>query len=252
MSQSVRSFFGRITFLKMATVALLWAASVGTATAGTLVGIVPSATGSLPPGPFIGDSGIGSNPPNMVQITGTGIVTPNPSDVWNKDIVWNYTASSISPGDKLCINEEITLFSTPTSTTLVSDWHERLVGGSVPLGWSLQGAGISFKVGASPFPFNNVNIGLSPDGREIWFDFDPLILGPPGNLAPITLVISKCIEYLGPSVITSGGGPAQLEVRIMQQPSIPEPGSAILISVAVSLLAGGGLHQRRETGCRAV
>lgn len=244
MSLSARSFFGPVTFLKIASVALLWAASCGPASAGVLVGIVPTTPGSLPSGPFIGDSGIGGNPQNMVQITGTGTVTPNPSDVWNKDIVWNYTAGSISPGDKLCINEEITLFSPLTSTTPVSDWHERLVGGSVPLGWSLQGAGISFKVGASPFPFDNVNIGLSPDGREIWFDFDPLNIGPPGNLAPITLVISKCIEYLGTSVITSSGGPSQLEVRIMQQPSVPEPAGMLLLVSGVWLLAGVGLRRR--------
>lgn len=244
MCPSVRSFPGRIAFVQILGVALLWAASSNSATAGILAGIVPSGPGSLPSGPFIGDSGIGSNPPNMVNITGTGIVTSNPSDVWNKDIVWNYTGGSISPGDKLCINEEITLFSSPTSTTRVSDWHERLVGGSVPLGWSLQGAGISFKVGASPFPFNNVNVGLSPDGREIWFDFDPLNLGPPGNLAPITLVISKCIEYRGTSVITSGGGPSQLEVRIMQQPSVPEPAGMLLFVSGVWLLAGVGLRRR--------
>jgi len=201
-----------------------------------MVGIVPTTTGSLPPGPFVGDSGIGTNPPNMVQINGTGTVTSDPSNVWDKDIVWNYTASSISPGDKLCINEEIQLFSPPTSTAVVTDWHERLVGGSVPLGWTLQGAGASFKVGASPFPFQNLNIGMSADRREIWFEFDPLVIGPPGNPAPITLVIGKYIEYLGSSVITSGGGPAQLEVRITEQPSVPEPAAGILLIAGISLL----------------
>jgi hypothetical protein len=226
-----------LTFVVILGISFLAALGVTPAAAGVIVGIAPTTPGSLPPGPFVGDSGIGTNPPNMVQITGTGTITSNPSDVWDKDIVWNYSSSSISPGDKLCINEEIQLFSSPTSTVQVTDWHERLVGGSVPLGWTLQGAGISFKVGASPFPFQNVNIGLSADRREIWFYFDPLNVGPPGNLAPITLVISKYIEYLGTSVITSGGTSAQLEVRITEQPSItPEPNAASLLIAGLSLL----------------
>ena len=231
MISSSRNVVLGIRFLGVAC-ALFVVSMPGYANAGIMVGIAPTTSGSLPSGPFGGDSGIGTNPPNMVHISGTGTGASNPSDVWDKDIIWNYTASSISPGDKLCINEEIMLFSPPTSTVRVSDWHERLVGGSVPLGWSVGDASISFKVGASLFNFPSYNVGLSPDGREIWFEFPPLALGPPGNPAPITLVIGKYIRYQGNSVITSGGGPAQLEVLITEQPSVPEPGSFILIAAS--------------------
>ena len=79
---------------------------------------------------------------------------------------------------------------------------------------------------------------MSADRREIWFEFDPLVIGPPGNPAPITLVIGKYIEYLGSSVITSGGGQAQLEVRITEQPSVPEPGTgfALILITGISSL----------------
>lgn len=88
----------------------------------------------------------------MVQITGDGTVTPNPADVWNKDVVWNFTGDAIDPNDKLCISEEILLNSSPTSTAQVTDWHERIVdiaGTSQPFGWTLEGASIGLKVGAS-------------------------------------------------------------------------------------------------------
>jgi hypothetical protein len=234
MSSRLRNIF-RGSLLGIACGALFLTAAQNPATAGVMVGITPTTSGSLPSGPFMGDSGIGTNPPNMVQIQGTGTVTSNPSDVWDKDIVWNYTGGSISPpgpsnpGDKLCINEEIMLFSQPTSTVQVSDWHERLAGGSVPLGWTLDGASISLKVGGSPFPLPGYSVGMSADRREIWFQFPPVAIGPPGNPAPITLVIGKYIEYLGDVVLTSGGTQAQLEVRITEQPSVPEPGTFALL-----------------------
>jgi hypothetical protein len=235
--------FGRLGFLLLV---LAEATIPSAATAGVIVGVAPTSPSSLPNGPFTGDSGIGTNPPNMVHITGDGTVTTNPSDVWNKDIVWNYSSSSISPGDKLCISEEIMLSRPPSTTGLsISDWHEQLVGGSVPLGWSLTGNSISFKVGSSPFNFvPDPVISFSPDRRTIWFDFPPLPLDVPGGLAPITLVIGKYIEYLGDSVITSGGTAAALQVRITEQPSIPEPSAIVLTCLCVGCF-GIGIRRRR-------
>ena len=229
-SNSRGNFFG------IGCAALFLAATQTSTYAGVLVGITPTTTGSLPNGPFVGDSGIGTDPPHMVNIQGTGTVTSNPSDVWDKDIVWDYSGGSISPpspsggpGDKLCINEEIMLFSPLTSTVQISDWHERLAGGSVPLGWTLDGASISLKVGGSPFPLPGYSVGMSADRREIWFQFPPVAIGPPGNPGPVTLVIGKYIEYLGDVVLTSGGSSAQLEVRITEQPSVPEPSTIALL-----------------------
>jgi hypothetical protein len=60
---------------------------------------------------------------------------------------------------------------------------------------------------------------------------------------PITLEIQKYIVYMGQSVITSGGQNAALEVRIMEQPSTPEPGALALAAFAT---VGVGVIRRRR------
>lgn len=225
--------FRRIIFIGTLGTVLVLAVDAVPAIAGIIVGITPTSPSSLPSGPFSGDSGIGTNPPNMVQITGDGTVTSNPADVWNKDVVWNFAGDAIDPNDNLCISEEILLNSSPTSTAHVTDWHERItdiVGTSQPFGWTLEGASISLKVGASPQPIP-YNVGMSGDGHEIWFEFPPINIGPPGS-TPVTLVIGKYIQYLGTQTIDSGGGPGQIQFHITEQPSVPEPGSFVLIAVS--------------------
>src|SRR5262245_61909859 len=90
----------RLVTRNLVTPLLLVGVFASAGNADTLLGIVPSAAGSLPPGPFVGDSGIGGAPPTMVNIMGTGTLSPNPSDTWTKNISWNYTASAIDPGDQ--------------------------------------------------------------------------------------------------------------------------------------------------------
>ncbi|MEZ6074440.1 MAG: hypothetical protein R3C56_01825 [Pirellulaceae bacterium] len=82
------------------------------------IGILPTEPERPSNWPFVGRGGSISSPTlEPVMITGQGVISPNPTDVWDKEIHWDYSGDSISPGDVLCIDETITLFSPPSSGT---------------------------------------------------------------------------------------------------------------------------------------
>ena len=235
------SIVTRRTILCAAQIAVVHAALAATAMAGSLIGIVAADLGTgLAPGPFVGDSGIGSAPPTMIEIPGTGVLTPDPNHTWTKNIVWDYSSSSLSPGDRLCIRELIHIFNPPgpTGAFVLADWHEDLIGGDVPLEWEADTATIAARIGATPIPINP-SVETSDDGRSIWFKFDPLTPLPIDSplATPIVLDITKYVVYTGASVITSGGTTAAITFQIREQPSTPEPGSGVLASVGLSVAA---------------
>jgi hypothetical protein len=210
------------------------------ALAGPLIGIIGEPpTFSLPRGPFVGDSGLQNNPPTMVEITTTGILD-NSGQTWTKDIVWNYDGDSISPGDRLCIHEEIVLYNPPVTTPslFLADWHETLVPNLVPLEWEAGTATMTVRRGVTPLPISATAM-TSPDGSEIWFSFQPLLpdMYAGANSIPIVLDIQKYVKYTGNSVITSGGSQTSLLIQVTEQPSTPEPGTLGLAATCAGVLA---------------
>ncbi|MCC7335595.1 MAG: PEP-CTERM sorting domain-containing protein [Pirellulaceae bacterium] len=191
------------------------------------IGILPTEPGSLPTGPFVGRGGSISSPTlEPVMITGQGVISPNPTDVWDKEIHWDYSGDSISPGDVLCIDETITLFSPPSSGTPVAltDWEESFVPEVPNFTWHPTS---SIKV-------NGVDAGAGQiNGSQIRFEYAPVV---PTISGPVTLEIQKYITYTGPGPITSGGGPAIISFIVREQPSVPEPSGLVPLMLGMSCL----------------
>lgn len=187
------------------------------------IGILPTEPGSLPSEPPAGRGGSLSDPSSLVpiKIIGSGVISPNPNDVWDKVIHWDYSGDSISPGDVLCIDETITLFSSPSTSTPVAltDWEESFVPEVPDFTWHPTS---SIKV-------NGVDAGAGQiNGSQIRFEYAPVV---PGIDAPVTLEIQKYITYTGDGPITSGGGSAVISFLVREQPSVPEPSGLIPLAL---------------------
>ena len=92
------------------------------------IGILPTEPGSLPTTFPSGHGGPMSSPTLVpITITGEGVISSNPNDVWDKEIVWQYTV--INPGDVLCIDESIKISNPPSTGTPfeLTDWEEDLL-----------------------------------------------------------------------------------------------------------------------------
>lgn len=195
------------------------------------IGILPTGPGSLPTGPFVGTGGsISSLTLAPITITGQGVISSNPSDVWDKEIHWDYSADSISPGDVLCLDETITLFHSPSTSAPfpITDWEETLLPNDPNFTWHPMS---SIKVNGIDASAGQVS------GSQIRFDYGPIVPGTLGGSGtPVTLEIQKYITYTGPGPITSGGGPAVISFIVRQQPSVPEPSGLVPLALGISCL----------------
>lgn len=198
------------------------------------IGILPtSPTGpsSLPTGPFVGHGGSISSPLTPIQIEGQGVISPNPGDVWDKEIHWDYSPGPgggvINPGDVLCIDEFITLFHSPSTSTPfpITDWEENLIG-DPRFTWHPTS---SIKV-------NGVDAGPGQiNGSQIRFDYGPVVPGIlDSSSPPVTLEIQKYITYTGTSAITAGAPPDVFSFIVREQPSVPEPSGLVPLALGMS------------------
>jgi hypothetical protein len=197
------------------------------ARAGQLVGINP-----LPsPGPYTGNNDnedmimVGS-PSDPVAIT----LDPN-GTAWTKQFVINRDGqgwSTTGPQSMVTVME--TLVFPPSSTLRPSDWHETIVP-TPGDGGSFKWAGGSILIGTASYPGTT-----SADGKEIWFEFPPI----PPTAPPVK--ITKNLMWAG-GVITPGPiGQNNYVVTVREQPSIPEPATLALLSLAA--LAAAAVRTR--------
>ncbi len=189
------------------------------------IGILPTEPGSLPT-TFPSGHGGPISSPTLVPITinGQGVLSSNPNDVWEKQVVWEYT--TINTGDVLCIDESIDIFN-PLSTSApfaLTDWEEELLSTDSRFVWHPTS---SLKV-------NGIDAGAGQiNGSEIRFDYEPIVPGIPGG-TPVTLDIRKYITYTGDGPITGGGGASSISFTIRERPSVPEPSGLHLLAFGMS------------------
>ena len=189
------------------------------------IGILPTEPGSLPTTFPSGHGGPMSSPTLVpITITGEGVISSNPNDVWDKEIVWQYTV--INPGDVLCIDESIKISNPPSTGTpfAINDWEEDLLSPYPNFVWHPTS---SLKV-------NGIDAGAGQiNGSEIRFDYEPIVPGIPGG-TPVTLDIRKYITYTGDGPITGGGGASSISFTIRERPSVPEPSGLHLLAFGMS------------------
>lgn len=147
---------------------------------------------------------------------------PN-AGAWEKHLL--APANGFQPGGIYCVSEWFTFFPPPAGgpNYKIADWHEDISFG--PDGriwdvWTLELGPpiITFDPGGPPIP--GLEFMISDDGTSLWFDFDPINVGPDG----VTLHIEKYFMYTGETV---GFDP----VIITQYPT-PAPGSLAILGLA--------------------
>lgn len=129
------------------------------------------------------------------------------------------------PGEIYCISEWFT-FCQPTAGGPLSppleDWHEIIsfgLDGNIWDVWTtvMGEPNIAFDSGE---PVPGLQYMISTDGTGLWFDFDPIDIGPEG----LTLHINKYFRYTGSTVSFD-------PVTITQHPT-PAPGTLALLGLA--------------------
>jgi len=130
------------------------------------------------------------------------------------------------PGQIYCVNEWFTFCPPPTGgpSQPLEDWHEIISVGPDGNPWDiwvtdLGDPVISFDPDTRE-PVPGLQFMISTDGTELWFDFDPIDIGPDG----ITLHITKYFRYTGSTVSFN-------PVTITQYPT-PTPSSIALLGIA--------------------
>jgi len=208
-----------------------WTLSAAPATAGGIpVGIQPADPPLPDVFPEAGDQiNIGS-PTDPVQI----YLDPLGQPVWPKTFLIDRRSEGIPTGQTFQVNEWISLVLPPDPTAPIlplTDWHEKILGPP------------DFEWGPNPqLDILSTAIHVigsnSPDNKEVWFDFDPV-------LPPEDLKITKTLVYTGPTLTASSG--VIFEVAIEEWATTPEPGTLVLF------LSGAGVgwlvwRRRRKSG----
>lgn len=163
---------------------------------------------------------------NVYDIEGPNAHFDPNAGAWQK--ILNAPANGFQPGQIYTVVERITFFPPPPDSVTrfpISDWHETIELGAGMQLWDiwttdhrLPNIGLDPSPGAPPLP--GLTFGISPDGSEIWFEFDP-ILPPPGGL---TLHITKDFRYVGSTV--------SFDPVIITQYPTPAPATLALLGLA--------------------
>lgn len=162
---------------------------------------------------------------NIYEINGPddGFYFDPNAGAWEKHLL--PPSGGFVPGAIYCISEWFTFFPPPAGfpNLKIADWHEEISpgpDGSIWDIWTLEMGPpiITFDPGGPPIP--GLEFMISADGAGLWFDFDPINVGPNG----VTLHIEKYFMYTGATV---GFDP----VIITQYPT-PAPGSLAILGIA--------------------
>lgn len=129
------------------------------------------------------------------------------------------------PDEIYCVEEWVTFNPDPTGlpSPALEDWHETIFPGPDGQIWDIWNTElgdptISIDPGGPPLP--GLQWMINMEGTELWFDFDPIDIGPDG----VTLHIQKYFRYTGATI---GFDP----VTIVQYPT-PTPSSLALLGLA--------------------
>jgi hypothetical protein len=130
------------------------------------------------------------------------------------------------PGQIYCVNEWFTFCPPPTGgpSQPLEDWHEIISVGPDGNPWDIWVTDLGDPVISfdpdSREPVPGLQFMISTDGTGLWFDFDPIDIGPGG----VTLHITKYFRYTGSTVSFN-------PVTITQYPT-PTPSSIALFGIA--------------------
>lgn len=147
---------------------------------------------------------------------------------WEKQLL--APSNGFIPGEIYCINEWFTFCQPPAGGPPgfpLEDWHEEISFGPDGGIWDvwvtdLGDPTISFDSGEI---VPGLQFMISADGTGLWFDFDPIDVGPEG----VTLHISKYFRYTGPTV--------SFDPVIITQYPTPTPGTLALMGFAGLLMS---------------
>lgn len=161
---------------------------------------------------------------NRYEINGptSGFYFEPDAGAWEKQLF--APPNGFIPGEIYCVSEWFTFLPDPTGAgTPLADWHETILPGNDGLVWDIWTdifgpPIISTDPGGPPLP--GLEYMISGDGTSLWFDFDPIDIGPDG----LTLHIEKYFRYTGATI---GFEP----VTIIQHPT-PAPGALALLGLA--------------------
>jgi len=170
---------------------------------------------------------------NLYEINGPldGFYFDPGAGAWQKQLL--APSSGFLPGAVYTVHESVTFFPDPLGLDFtIEDWHETIELGLDGQIWDIWVADtmeptIMDEAGA---PLPGLEYGISADGTELWFDFDPVEVGPNG----FTFEIWKEFRFVGDV-------PSFDPVVITQYPT-PTPGSLAVLGL------GGLVAARRRRG----
>jgi hypothetical protein len=172
---------------------------------------------------------------NLYEINGPddGFYFDPSAGAWEKQLL--APINGFQPGQIYTVREWFTFFPPPAGTPNfpLEDWHEEISLGATGQVWDVWTTEnfdpiISFDPGfIDPVP--GLEFMISADGTGLWFDFDPINIGPNG----VTLHIEKEFRFTGSTV--------SFDPVIITQYPTPTPGTLALLGIA-----GIGASRRRR------
>ncbi|HYJ15243.1 MAG TPA: PEP-CTERM sorting domain-containing protein [Candidatus Limnocylindria bacterium] len=241
MNATILNFQLRSLRLVAATAVVILLVGPSNVLAGPLIGVGQNP--APPAGPFLGNDSqndtitVGNSTSGRISI-----VPDSNGPAWVKEFVnrdgqgWSTTG----PQSMVTVDEFI-LFSAsnilnPFGDPRIYDWHE-VIDPTFEDGANFKWAGGTFEFQGPSAPSFPGTVSL--DGKSIWFDF------PAGAALFAPIRITKQLMWTGPAVTPGANGTNEYRIRIVEQPSVPEPTSLMIACLAI--VGTIGYARRRAT-----